>query len=160
MVWNRLTAWFRQKFSATSDQLYQQPSQLGPVSRSELVTRFIASSDHYAATKGRVKPAALTPSENSRTGRLELSVYRAEGLPGSELWSLCEQFVDSPTAGRRMKARATCSAQSYLDHGLEFDADGRPHPRHANVTGWPAMKSERMLLQQKVAADMTLELRS
>ncbi len=58
-----------------------------------------------------------------------------------------------------MKARGTCEARVILDQNLKFDADGIPHPRHANLIGWPTAKHERKNIQQKIAAEMTLEMR-
>jgi hypothetical protein len=46
-----------------------------------------------------------------------------------------------------------------LDCSLEFDADGDPHPRHANLLGWPVQKNEQKILQLKIAGAMTLEVR-
>jgi hypothetical protein len=58
-----------------------------------------------------------------------------------------------------MKARATCNAQNFFESKLELDADGQPHPRHANAIGWPPTKDAQKLLQKKLAAVMTLEIR-
>jgi len=160
MAWNRLMAWFRRKFLRISDgytgQGDEQPSTVAP---HELVTRFIHYSDHYAATKGRVKPAAIGPLRNPATGRLETSVFRADGVSSDLLWNICQAFVDDLSRGRAMKARGTCRASVFLNENLAFDADGTPHPRHANVIGWPESKHEQKNLQQKIAAQMTLELR-
>jgi hypothetical protein len=49
-----------------------------------------------------------------------------------------------------------------MNLGLTFDPDGKPHPRHANVIGWPdpiVKKHELKNLQQKIAPSMKLELR-
>ena len=45
---------------------------------------------------------------------------------------------------------------------FSFDADGKPHPRHANVVGWSEdmPKHELKNIQQRIAAEMQLELRN
>jgi hypothetical protein len=80
-------------------------------------------------------------------------------LSSPTAWAICAAHVDNPSAGRIMKARATCEAGLVLAQGLTFDPDGQPHPRHANIVGWPSTKNEQKNLQQRIAAEMTLELR-
>lgn len=128
----------------------------GSVEPHEPITRFIHSSEHFAAQTGRVKPAALLPALNRATQRLESSVYRASGASSEELWAICAEHVDIT---RRMKARGTTAAEHFLAAGLQFDPDGKPHPRHANVIEWPLPKHEQKILAQKIAATMVLELR-
>jgi hypothetical protein len=91
---------------------------------------------------------------------MELSVYRTENSTSDELWEICEKYVDSPGDLRCAKARGTCQARILMDLNLTFEADGKPHYRHANVIGWPAVaKHELKSMQQKIAPAMTLELR-
>ena len=156
MVWNRLMAYFRRKFSATSHASLGLPRLVEP---RESITRFLHSSEHFAATTGRVKGPAIAPRFSPTSGQFETSVYRAIGAASKELWDICSARVDQPATQRIMKARGTCSAQAMFDEKLTFDADGRPHPRHANVVAWPDAKNERKIVQQKIAASMTLEIR-
>jgi hypothetical protein len=58
-----------------------------------------------------------------------------------------------------MKALGTGTAQCILDEKLGFDVDGRPHPRHANIIGWPEAKHAQKIIQQKIAGRMALEMR-
>jgi hypothetical protein len=59
-----------------------------------------------------------------------------------------------------MKARGTCAAGFVLEQALALDADGKPHPRHANIIEWPDAKHAQKIIQQKIAGQMTLEIRS
>jgi hypothetical protein len=129
------------------------------VDPSETITRFIHSSQHFAASTGRVKAAAIGPATNKLTDRLETSVYRADGASLDELWAICADHVDDAQNGRVMKARGTCRAETILNSSLSFDADGIPHPRHANLVGWPIPKHEWKIIQQKIADAMTLDVR-
>ena len=95
-------------------------------------------------------PAAAHP-------RYETSVYRADGTASAELWRICAAHIDQPEVA--MKARGTVEAAVFLDAQLTFDPDGKPHPRHANVIGWPEDKHARKNLAREIANKMTLELR-
>lgn len=53
-----------------------------------------------------------------------------------------------------------CRAETPIRENLSFDPDGKPHPQHANIVGWPADKHERKNVQQKIAATMELEVRA
>lgn len=69
--------------------------------------------------------------------------------------------MDDAANQRIAKARGECAAAAMIAEGLSFDADGKPHPRHANVVGWPALADKHKIknIQQKIAAAMSLELR-
>ena len=131
----------------------------GEVKRSEPITRFIAHGDHFAPETKRVKHQALQPRINPATQRLELSVFRAAGAEPGELWQICAAHVDKPPVGRFMKSRGICGAGVFLDVDLAFDPNGSPHPRHADVVGWPEAKHAQKSAAQKIAAQMTLEIR-
>ncbi len=109
-----------------------------------------------------MKPPAISPLCNQSSGRLELSVYRADGATSAELWQICGRYVDDASAHRIAKARGTCMALAFARESLSFDADGKPHPRHANVVGWSEdmPKHELKNIQQRIAAEMQLELRN
>jgi len=106
-----------------------------------------------------VKAPAITPSFNKGTGRFEWSTYRAKGATSAELWSICSKHIDNAAASYVPKARGICAASVFMDQGLSFDPDGKPHSRHANVIGWPLKKHELKNIQQKIAPLMVLEMR-
>ena len=160
MVWNRLIGWFRRKYSGTSASCTRVESLLPRhVEAHESITRFIYSAHHFAATLGRVKSPAIAPSLNKTSGRLEASVYRADGLLPTALWAICAAHVDDQANNRVMKARGTCKAEAMLSCALSLEADGMPHARHANLIGWPVPKHAWKNIQQKIADAMSLEIR-
>lgn len=77
-----------------------------------------------------------------------------------EVWSICAQYVDNAPANRTAKALGTCAASVVFEQGLLLDSDGDPHPKHANIVGWPTQKHAWKILQQKIAEKMTLHLRA
>ena len=58
-----------------------------------------------------------------------------------------------------MKARGTVDAAAFLDARLTVEPDGKPHPRHANVIGWPEDKHARKNVAREIANKMILEVR-
>lgn len=126
----------------------------------ESITRFLRHSSYYNSQTGRVKhEGLLPPSLNPQAGlsRYETSVYRTAGANSQTLWAICARHVDAADAA--MKARGTVEAHVVLAQGLSFDADGKPHPWHANVIGWPEEKHARKNLARMIADRMTLEVR-
>jgi len=127
------------------------PSIADEIEPTEPIARYIFSSSHYAATIGRVKPAAFMPPEN-----LQTSVFRIQGLTDNEVWSLGFRHVATP--GRpSLKARADFIAESVDDARLVLRFDNTP-PRHTSIVGWPPSKDAQMSRAQVLAADSTLNL--
>jgi hypothetical protein len=158
MAWRDLKHLFRKKFLSISTNY--SDSGPSPIEPPEPITRFIFSSSHFAPGKGRVKHAALGPDFIAASQRWEASVYRTQDIDSIETWNICSKHVDQPATKRFAKARGTCPARVILETELVLDPNGIPHPRHANILSWPTRKDEQMLMQQKIAAEMLLELRS
>lgn len=102
---------------------------------SEQISRFILDPRHM---KNGLKAAAFIPKED------RLSVYRTVGYTEKKIWDVAYKYVTSLRAdGKAVLARADIGAVSFTDVGLAFDANGEPHPRHADVINWPADKAEK-----------------
>ena len=60
---------------------------------------------------------------------------RSSELTESQVWSICSTHFDAhspkPAIGRGVGPAAAVFAEK-----LVFDADGKPHPEHANIIGW------------------------
>jgi hypothetical protein len=98
------------------------------------------------------------PNANKRTGRLEKSVHRSDGLTPSDIWALGRNHVENPSKGRIIKARCVGVAQAVIGKGLSFDISGEPFPRHADIVGWPSAKEKQKMLATELAVAFALEL--
>jgi hypothetical protein len=115
--------------------------------------RYIFSRKHFSAS--RVKAAAFLPP-NQPNGKT--SIFLVSGLNDRSRWSLGEEQVEAQR-GESIKARADFHSQVVLSQHLRIDHDGKPHYRHANITGWPDEKSERKLRAQEIANQALLKRR-
>ena len=111
-----------------------------------LLSRFLTHKNQFSAT--RVKPNAFLPRD------LKLSVFLTDGLAGDQIWILGEKYITPSIYGRAEIAHVAVSGI-----GLKVEPDNKPQ-RHANITGWPAQKSEQKLYALKLAEKSSLLLRS
>lgn len=96
------------------------------VADDECLTRFLVSSGQFNTTQ--VKPAAFIP--NPKNG--ETSVFRHDGEPKAELWSLAKDAA----IDRTVHGVAVVKTYVVRDAGLAVTAC-EPPPRHANIHQWP-----------------------
>ena len=125
------------------------------VSPSEPLSRFIFSREHCKT--GRVSFAAFMPS----TKTLDISVYRTRGCDERKIWLLGDLFVAAKRKDNRgILARADLVSQLIFKEGLEITPETSPHPRHANVTKWPADKPQQKIKAIALAMGASLKSRS
>ncbi|MBI3581542.1 MAG: hypothetical protein HY098_05630 [Nitrospinae bacterium] len=125
--------WLKQFLSSIFRKISpEQPklSPLGTVLPKECVSHFIFEKSHIFPD-GTPKPAAFRPWK--KTGNI--SIYRVNNLFDREIWGIAEKYIDSDR--RKVIARVDLLAFHYYQLNLKFEPDGIPHPRHANVIGWP-----------------------
>lgn len=122
-----------------------------PLSVDEPLSRFLLSRDDYSPKHMKARPRAFVPFPHR-----ELSVLRTLGMSEEEVWDWGQLHVGD-VAGKQVKGRAETAPATYEDQGLTVTPDDIP-PGHANVLGWPAEKSQQMLIAQKLAAIATLVL--
>ena len=118
-------------------------------SEDEVVTRFIFSKSHFRTNIPGVKSRAFEPSRKDNS----TSVFRVLNLSEIEIWSIREEV--ELQLDRTLYARADVIVRNITKFGLGVNPD-EPPPRHANIQGWPDVKSERMSLAQQIAAEATL----
>jgi hypothetical protein len=114
------------------------------VSEDERISRFINERKKLTPSTGRARYNAFMPPRNA-----QMSVYRTILLSDEEVWQIGNAFV--ATADKPVIARADLSASVYFSNALTFDPDGIPHPRHANVVGWPGDETLQRLLAVQLA---------
>jgi hypothetical protein len=97
------------------------------VADEEDLARFITSSGQYNA-KG-AKPSVFMPEIEDR----ETSVFRHNGKPPDELWTVGEEHA---AQGRTIRGAAIIKARDVRTAQLDVFAD-EPPPRHAAIRNWP-----------------------
>jgi len=121
---------------------------------SEVTSRYLRQSPHYAPSDRRVKWRAFSP----HPGDHKTSVFRVQGLTESEIWSLGDEHVGRPS-GNEILALAELSVEQITNAGLLVEP-AEPPPRHANIANWPVEKDEWMSKAQELAAVAILRLRA
>jgi hypothetical protein len=83
------------------------------------------------------------------------SVFRIEGLSLAEVCALGEGIAGP--LGKTLYGSGQLPTKHVEGLGLFVEPDDRPF-RHANISGWPAEKSERLSLAQQLAQFASLNL--
>jgi len=158
---NYSQTWFRIFCRANSSITYQLHLACIPlmdafleenISDNEPVCRFITGKDYYRTSDGTVRHNAFM---QNREG--EASVYRIIDLMDDEIFEIGRLFV-AEKKGKPLKGRADIRVAKILENKLRVDSQPDPHPRHANIVGWPEDKSEIKVLALQLAANATLAL--
>jgi len=142
--------WFRTTWLGSFLERFRSLAEA--VSPDEQLSRYLTQSSHFSRENNRVKPAAFMPAPNGRT-----SIFRTLGLSGRAIWRIGEEVCRR--GGRPLHGRADILAQEITAARLKIEPDDRSS-RHANITGWPPEKSEKMSLAQGLAARASLYLRT
>lgn len=107
----------------------------------EDISRFIFSKDYFSLDKGRVKVGAFMPKEGA-----DISVYRTTSCTESKIWWLGDWYVARPRKDHRpLLARGDLKGSDFSAQDLDIKKHPTPHPRHANVVGWPNDKPSRKM---------------
>jgi len=132
------------------------PYELGT---SEVVARFIYSSDRISVTKGRIKPAAFNPLPHSA-----LSVVHSTGLLDSEIWDVGRLTLGTEAGRSTIHGRADIPVKALVAQELKAILDNNPFHRHTSVVGWPnssdsnERKSLTKLICLQLSEDATIKL--
>lgn len=115
-----------------------------------LLARYLTHSNQFAAVAKNVKTSVFMPHH------MALSVFGIEYLSEQQIWNLGAENL-SLNENRPIKGRAEILADTVTTIGLLLSKDNNP-PRHANIIGWPEMKSEQKLYAGKLALRANLVL--
>jgi hypothetical protein len=137
----------------------------GPVLGHERISYFVRTEQHIDKKTQCLRPEAFMPRRFG--SRLETSVYRTSDLTEQAVWEICQVWYEALaklTAKGRGDGLGACIMEKA---GLQFDPNGDPHPRHADIIGWfddPAlqdreMKHHWMRTARKFAGDFSFKPR-
>ena len=116
------------------------------ISPKERLSRFLFDEAHVFKN-GDIKQAAFSPNKD-----LKYSVYRTSRSSESEIWVIkSEQVDDRRTDGKKSIGRFDILAEAFITSNLQFDPNGKPHTRHANVVGWNSNKPDDLQKRQELA---------
>jgi len=132
------------------------------VKPSERISRYIFRKDHFNPRTGRVRPPVYEPARpKNESDSYKTSVYRTEKLNDGEIWDIGDNYVTKEHPEHLPSlARADTQIQKVADAELKIDPDGIPHPRHANIIGWPDSDEARQIKRALLAQSAQLVLRS
>ncbi len=87
----------------------------------------------------------------------EVSVYRTKDLTCQQINEIGQLHV-AQIQNKKLLGRAEIVASSILKQDLKIETDPEPHPRHANIIGWPIDKSKHKMIAIELAAEAQLHL--
>lgn len=119
--------------SGTSrDSAHRLPRDVRP---DETVSSFVFQKNQVVGKSNTIRHTRLMPRRNSESQRLEVSVCRSSALSDEQVWIICSIHFDTK-APKPAIGRGVGSASAVYGEKLDFDADGKPYPEHANIIGW------------------------
>jgi hypothetical protein len=130
------------------------------VNRSEEICRFLVEPRLFKETSKQVSGQAFKPKTPRDPGTLyRTSVYRIDGCPQEEIWSIAEERVTKQRSdGRKVLARADIKASSVFTLDLQLEPTPTPHVRHADIVGWPDQPEKRLEKANQLALRAQLVL--
>jgi len=150
-----LATWFQEVFSGCLSgckKRAREPEPSATVEESECITRYIFEKKRYSKVNKRVKYKAFIPPPNG-----QMSIYRIDELEDATIWELAREYVE-PQYGKRALARADTSAEKVFAESLSIVPNVDPHPRHAEMTGWPSNEDAKQMIAVTLADDAKLIL--
>lgn len=87
----------------------------------------------------------------------EISVYRTKYLTCQQINEIGQLYV-AEIQNKKLLGRAEIVTSSILKQNLKIEVDPEPHPRHANIIGWPADKSKHKMIAIELATEAQLHL--
>ena len=137
---------------ASLKEFIRKPVVTDNVDPSERITRYLLSKSEFVKTKGKVKHNAFMPPPTGKK-----SVYRTSGLTENEIWNIGKQFVAKPR-NKTLRARGDIAASDIQERGLQIIPDKTPHPKHADIVGWPSEKHDQLMIAKILESKASLHL--
>lgn len=80
-------------------------------------------------------------------------------LTSDEIWVIGEEYV-APKRGLPILARADLNVEDINPASqVSINPEPTPHPRHADIVGWPSEKSEQKLIASELALASKLKVK-
>lgn len=131
---------------------------LDTVQHLETISRFVLERSKCKTAAGKLRWNGFIPNKNGQT-----SVYRIDELPEATIWDIGNKFVLAEYSGpeaqeKRLVGRGDLSVQAIFDQKLSVSPDPVPHPRHANIVGWPEDKEDKVEMAKELEGESNLIL--
>lgn len=139
------------------NRFFQRPDRFSSdIDPCERLSRFILKKDYIKRAKNRVSPQAFVPSPRTR----ETSVYRTERCAEQTIWEIGDTYVTALHPEHKpVLGRGDLIAQEVFNHQIRVVSSPHPHPRHANIVGWPAEPEKILMIATELADRATLVIR-
>ena len=125
------------------------------VKQDELTTHFIFARDQVDPLKKVVKSGAFLPPKDKK-----LSVYRIHACSEPKIWWFGHWYVTKRRPDKKVVvARGDLMALIFSRQNLQIRPDGNPHPRHANIEGWPDDKPSQKMKAVELANNAQLVMK-
>ena len=126
------------------------PDRVDP---SEHIVRFLLHKSEFSIEKNRVKHSAFMPPQPPKIA--EKSVYRIVNLSVGEMWDIGREYVSQPRK-KTLRGGAELTVSVIINSSLQVVPNTDPHPRHANIRGWPEDKAMQLQKALDLAYNATL----
>jgi hypothetical protein len=137
-------------------------SLLQDVDPQDRISRYLLLQKSFDAKAQIVFAQAFKPPRPTKDFPLrQTSVYRTQGVGEGEIWELGDRYVTLlhpkhwPVLGR-----ADLTAKDVSDADLTIVPHPNPHPRHADIEGWPSQDEEIEMKVTYLARKALLVIRS
>lgn len=139
-------------------RIFRKPDRLpSDIDPRERLSRFILTKRHIKPATRRVSPQAFIPS----TKTAETSVYRTERCAEQAIWEIGDNYVTGRHRERKpVIGRADLITQVIFSQKLRVVSSPTPHPRHANIIGWPLEREKILMIATELADRAALIIRS
>jgi hypothetical protein len=119
-------------------------SALQEVDPQERISRYLLMQKHFDARAQIIFAQAFKPPRPTEEFPIrQTSVYRTQGIDESEIWGIGAEYVTARHSKRwPVLGRADLTAKDVFDAGLLIVPNPDPHPRHADIEGWPGQEEE------------------
>ncbi|MEX1014877.1 MAG: hypothetical protein WDZ80_07005 [Candidatus Paceibacterota bacterium] len=155
---NILEMKFLKSFLKTLKEFIRRFSGSKTLNNTDTLARYLTSSSQFSEEKKRVKPTALMPLKNKRSGEFETSLFNIESLSSKEVINLARKnIIINLPAGRSIYGTGDTDANSIHALGL-IAAISEPPKKHLNIIGWPDEKSKRKQIAMELAGKCKLSL--